>query len=171
MESGNDAEHPTQPPVSRSRVEQDFIIGFESIGTPEFFRNVEATFSEDCVLVCNCPRTMVQLGGAHHGIHAALRALRSFFVEFEVFATSVDDIVLDGAHVIVDYNMSLRHVGTSRAGVFKGINRYMLDANRKVVKCDIFLDIASLAVIGDMLDHLAETARGFDLLRRPKPDA
>jgi hypothetical protein len=170
MASDDDKKGHPRPQRFRSRVEEDFVEGFESIGSPAFFRNVAATFREDCVLICNSPRAMLQIGGEHRGLPATIAALRSFFIEFEVSATSVDDIIIDGAHVVVNYNMSLRHVGTSRSGIVRGLNRYVLDTDRRIVKCDIFFDNASLAAIGDMLDTFAETARGLDLVRRPHRD-
>jgi len=142
------------------------MAAFEAIGKPLFFDFMQTHFREDCELVCNCPPALLQLGGTHRGLSDSLIALRSFFVEFEVEATSVDDIMVDGAHVVVKYQMALRQVGTGRAGRVNGLNHYILGPDRKVFKCEIFLDNASLAQVGDMLEAFAATTRGMDEARR-----
>ncbi len=162
-----------QPPqqFSRSRVEQDFLAAFESFGSKRFFDFVEQHMRPDGVLVCNCPPELLQLGGAHHGVRDTIAALRSFFVEFQVTATSVDDIVIDGSHVVVNYQMSMRHVGTGRTGRVSGINHYVLDIERKITKCSIFLDNASLAIIGDLLEAFTATTRGMEIARNRRDGA
>jgi len=151
---------------SRSRVEQDFLAAFEAIGKPAFFDFMERHFRHESELICNCPPTLLQLGGTHRGLDNIMAALRSFYVEFEVSATSVNDIVVDGAHVVVNYQMALSHVGTGRAGRVSGLNHYVLDADRMIAKCSIFLDNASLAVIGDLLDSFTQAVRGIEEARR-----
>lgn len=160
-----------QPPAySRSRTEQDFLAGFETIGTPAFFDFMRTYFRPDGVLVCNCPPELMQIGGAHYGLDNVLAALKSFFVDFGVSATAVDDIMIDGSHVVVNYHMALRHVGTGRTGNVAGLNHYVLDGDRRIAKCNIFLDNASLAVIGDVLDAFAATARGMETARMRRGD-
>ena len=155
---------------SRTRVEQDFLEAFESFGSRAFFDYLERYLRSDGVMVCNCPPQLLQIGGTHRGYDDVVTALRSFFIEFRVLATSVDDIVIDGAHVVINYHMQLSHVGTGRTGRVSGINHYVLDADRKISKCSIFLDNASLAVIGDVLDTFADIARGMADVRKRRDD-
>ncbi len=117
---------------SRTRVEQDFLEAFESFGSRAFFDYLERYLRSDGVMVCNCPPQLLQIGGTHRGYDDVVTALRSFFIEFRVLATSVDDIVIDGAHVVINYHMQLSHVGTGRTGRVSGINHYVLDADRKI---------------------------------------
>ena len=157
---------PVAPRYSRTRIEQDFLAAFEAIGTEGFFEFMAEHYHPDGVLTCNCPSELLQLGGTHHGFQNIVQALRSFFVEFGVTVTSVDDIVIDGAHVVVNYNMSLCHVGTGQKGRIFGLNHYVLGLDRKIAKTNIFLDNAALAVVGDMLDKFAATTRGMRTARR-----
>ena len=156
--------------ISRTRVEQDFISGFETIGTPQFFTFMLDHLRDDCVLVCNCPSTLLQIGGTHQGLGDVMRALRSFFVDFEVCSAAVDDIVIDGAHVVVNYKLDLRHVGTRRTGRVTGMNHYVLDADRKVARLNVFLDNAALAAIGDLLDSYALATRSVEQARSGRLD-
>jgi hypothetical protein len=154
------------PHISRSRVEQDFLAGLEAIGSPKFFELMKTHFHPDGVLIRNCPSELLQMGGTHRGLPNVLEALRSFFVEFGVKATSVDDIVIDGAHIVVNYHMSMRHVGTGKTGRVSGLNHYVLDRDRKIASCNIFLDNASRAAIGDMLETFTSTMRGLESMGR-----
>ena len=159
--------------MSRTRVEQDFLTGFDTIGTPNFYAFMEKHLREDCEFVCNCPQTLLRAGGTLLGRASALQAMLSFFAEFEALATSVGDIVVDGAHVVVNYSMLLRHIGTGRSGHISSMNHYVLDADRKVTRMRVYFDNASIAAVGDLLDAFAEAVRGLDRLngspeRRPK---
>jgi hypothetical protein len=155
----------TATEYSRERVEQDFVAAFEAIGTPAFFEFMNQHFSPEGVLICNCPPELLQLGGTHRGLADTMTALKSFFVDFGVTTTSVGDVVVDGAHIVVNYSMALRHVGTGRTGRVSGLNHYVLNLDRKIAKCNIFLDNASLAVIGDVLESYAATAKGMETAR------
>ncbi len=158
-------EKPPEPGFSRARVELDFMEAFEAFLSPRVYENVARHFRPDGELTCNCPPSLLQLGGTHRGIENILAALRSFFTEFRVTGTAVDDIVIDGSHVVVTYQLRLRHVGTGRAGVVGGMNHYVLDEDRKLTKASIFLDNASLAVVGDLLESFVETTRGLEAAR------
>jgi hypothetical protein len=139
------------------------------MGSPKFFELMKTHFHPNGLLICNCPPELLQLGGEHRGLTNVLEALRSFFVEFRVNATSVEDIVIDGAHVVVNYHMAMRHIGTGKIGRVSGLNHYVLDHDRKITRCNIFLDNASLAAIGDMLETFASTMRGLEaMVRRPR---
>ncbi len=165
----DEAPPPGGPPVqqySRARIEQDFLAAFEAIGTEKFFDFMDEHYHPDGVLTCNCPPALLQLGGTHYGYENIVQALRSFFVDFGVTVTSVDDIVIDGAHVVVNYNMALHHVATGQKGRIFGLNHYVLGLDRKIAKTNIFLDNAALAVVGDMLDKFAATTRGMQSARR-----
>jgi hypothetical protein len=153
------------PTFSRTRVEQDFLAAFEAFGSPRFFEFVARHADPSVTMICNCPSELLQIGGTHRGLPDVTLALRSFFTEFQVKATAVDDIVIDGNHIVVNYKMSLRHVGTSRAGDVGGINHYVLNADRKIVKVSVFLDNASLAVVGDLLEEFAKVTRGLEKAR------
>jgi hypothetical protein len=153
---------PPPPQFTRSRVEQDFLTAFEALGSPRVFDVLARHTTSDVTLICNCPPALLQIGGTHRGYDNVITALRSFFTEFRIMATAVDDIVIDGAHVVVNYCMELRHVGTNRAGRVKGINHYVLNAERKIVKWSVFLDNASLAVVGDLLEAFTALTSGLD---------
>lgn len=153
---------PRDGKVSRSRLEQDVIEAYESFGTEQFIEYSIRHSRKDVTMTCNCPPEIINLGGEHNGIDAVIAAQRTFFAEFQVLAVAVDDIIADGAHIVVNYMLSLRHAHTRREGHISGVTHYILDTERKITRCNIFLDSASLGALGDLIDSFAETTRKRD---------
>lgn len=152
----------TEPAFSRSRVEQDVIEAYEAFGTERFIEHTTRHARGDMTATCNCPKELTSLGGTHSGLDNVIAALRAFMTEFQVLAVAVDDIVADGAHIVVNYTLSLRHIGAGRQGYVSGVTHYVLDNERKIARCNIFLDAASLGALGDLIGNFAETTRKRD---------
>jgi len=148
--------------LSRFRLEQGVVLGFETWWSGASSLVVKEHFSEDVVFINHCPRHLCGFGGVHVGHGAIKEGFRHFLSEFHVIEPCVTHILMDGFHVAASYRVRLQHVGTGRSGRIAGMTHITIDPRRKVTRIENFFDNAAMAEIGEMLEAFACRSEALD---------
>ena len=160
---------PDRGPLSRFRLEQAVVLGFEAWWTGPHSIIVEEHFAADAVFLNHCPPHLSSFAGPHVGHTAIIKGFRAFLAEFTVTDPCVTSILTDGFHVAVSYSVRLRHVGTGRSGRLAGMAHVRVDPNLRISQIENYFDSACFAEIGEMLDAFAARSEALDRAqRRPK---
>jgi len=152
--------------VTRFRLEQGVVLGFEAWWTGSHAQVVKDHLAEDVVFLNHCPRHLSAFGGAHAGHAAVIEGFRLFVAEFHVTEPSITNILTDGVHVAASYSVRLQHVGTGRSGRVAGMAHVTVDPDYRIKRIENFFDNAAMAEIGEMLEGFAARSEALDRAKR-----
>lgn len=155
--------------VSRFRLEQGVVLGFEAWWTGSHSLVVAEHFARDVVFMNHCPRHLSAFGGVHVGHAAVIEGFRLFVAEFHVTEPCITNILTDGFHVAASYSVRLQHVGTGRSGRVAGMAHVTVDPDHKIKKIENFFDNAAMAEIGEMLEAFSARSEALDRAKMSSP--